>query len=134
MFPDQRPSPGPLNWEQGISATGPRRNSLFLFLRQPGIDYFIYLTLAMPCAMWALSPLARVELMPSALEAWSLSHSTTRELPIYRLYISFFAYLSIYLSMSNVLYLCIISLPPPTSFPPSRALKGNPENTPITAF
>ena len=36
--------------------------------------------------------------------------------------------------MSNVLYLCIISLPPPTSFPPSRALKGNPENTPITAF
>ena len=88
----------------------------------------------MPCGMWALSPLARVELMPSALEARILSHSTTREVPIYRLYISFFAYLSIYLSMSNVLYLCIISLPPPTSFPPSRALKGNPEKTSITAF
>ena len=87
-------------------------------------------------ALWHVGSYPRrgIEPMPPALEARSLSHWTTREVPIYPLYISFFTYLSIYLSMSNVLYLCIISLLPPTSFPPSRAPKGNPEDTSITAF
>lgn len=83
----------------------------------------------MPCAMWALSPLARVELMPSALEAWSLSHSTTREVPIYRLYISFFAYLSICQCLMSSIFVSFLSLLPPLSLHPGH-WKGIPRTPP----
>ena len=74
-------------------------------------------------ALWHVGSYPRrgIEPMPPALEARSLSHWTTREVPIYPLYISFFAYLSTVCQcpMSSI-FVSFLSFPPPLSLHPGH--------------
>ena len=55
---------------------------IFLILFQKKL--FIYLVvLSLSCSMWDLVPWPEIEPRPRALEAWSLSYWTTREVPSY---------------------------------------------------
>ena len=41
------------------------------------------------CSMWGLVPCSGIEHRPTALEAWSLSHWTTKEVPFIRVFKTF---------------------------------------------
>ena len=56
-----------------------------------------------------LVPLPRIEPMPSALEAWSLSHSTTREVPIIYIYNFSLTYLSICQYLMSSIFVSFLS-------------------------
>ena len=62
---------------------------------------FIYLAaLGLSCGMWELVPRPGMVHGPSALGAWSLSHWTTREVPIH------LKYSSVYTSIPNSITIC----------------------------
>ena len=57
--------------------------------------------------MWELSSLTRVRLVPSALETWSLSHWTTREVLSFSLFLMF-ALLNLPSIISSLSHRCIL--------------------------
>ena len=97
-WPETKPRPPELG-ARSLSYWTTKEFPIFIFWDSLETDYFIYLILATPCGCGILVPWPGIEPMPSALEAQSLSHSTTREVPIHCLYISFFRLL-IYVSVN----------------------------------
>ena len=84
------------------------RSHLFIFTFK-NINLFIYLAApGLSCGMWGLVPWAGIKLWPAGLEAWSLSHWTTREGNLNAnqgmWYLSFALYFRITLAIQSLLW------------------------------
>ena len=64
----------------------------------------VFFFLAMPLSRWILVPWPGIKPTPPTLEAWRLSHWTTREVP----YVSFYIYSGFHLTTINIMFHLIL--------------------------
>ena len=64
---------------------------------KPPVSFFcfVFVFLAAPCSMWDLSSRPGIEPAPHALEAWSLNHWTSREVPFPVSLLLFFSFVNL---------------------------------------